>query len=112
MLCQTVQTTIKMNYGMSGVYKIECKTCKKCYIGETSRNINIRIKEHKNPSSTTTITSHFFGSGHEIDFKNPKILAIEKDYKKRKLLEFFNIKNAEVLEGNTSSITLRIFTAV
>ena len=97
------------NYDMSGVYKIECKTCNKCYIGETGRSIDIRMKEHQFKSSKTTITSHHYTSGHVIDFKNPKVLAIEKDPIKRKYLEFLHIKDAEVLVGNTSSIPPWIF---
>ena len=30
----------------SGIYKVNCKDCRKCYIGQTRRNIEIRMKEH------------------------------------------------------------------
>ena len=34
------------NYKKGGVYKIECKTCNKAYIGQTSRDITQRYREH------------------------------------------------------------------
>ena len=30
----------------SGIYKLTCKTCNKVYIGQTSRNLTIRYREH------------------------------------------------------------------
>jgi len=32
--------------GKSGIYKIQCEKCDKCYVGQTKRDINIRFKEH------------------------------------------------------------------
>ena len=32
----------------AGVYEIRCHDCKRFHIGETSRNLNVRIYEHKN----------------------------------------------------------------
>jgi len=31
---------------MSGIYKLSCNTCKMSYIGQTSRNLNLRYREH------------------------------------------------------------------
>jgi len=31
---------------MSGIYKLTCSTCKMSYIGQTSRNLNQRYREH------------------------------------------------------------------
>ena len=31
---------------ISGIYSLSCKNCDQCYVGETSRDISIRIKEH------------------------------------------------------------------
>ena len=30
----------------SGIYQINCKDCKKIYIGKTKRNLETRVKEH------------------------------------------------------------------
>jgi len=32
------------------VYKIECKDCDASYVGQTSRMLKTRIKEHKEPN--------------------------------------------------------------
>jgi hypothetical protein len=34
------------DYNMSGIYKLTCNTCKMKYIGQTSRNLNQRYREH------------------------------------------------------------------
>ena len=34
------------NYKKGGVYKMECKTCNKAYIGQTSKDITQRYREH------------------------------------------------------------------
>lgn len=46
------------------VYLLECQTCKLCYIGETKRNIAVRIKEHlydvrRQKTDTSTVARHF-----------------------------------------------------
>jgi len=34
------------DHNKSGIYKLLCKTCNKVYIGQTSRNLSIRFREH------------------------------------------------------------------
>ena len=41
------QTTQKRNrYDCSGVYKLECPTCNKRYVGQTESSFRIRFREH------------------------------------------------------------------
>jgi len=40
------------------MYKIPCVSCEKCYIGETGRKFDTRLKEHK--TEVETITSKPF----------------------------------------------------
>ena len=46
------QQTRPRNHGMtpdhnkSGIYKLKCKTCNKAYIGQTSRSLSLRCREH------------------------------------------------------------------
>ncbi len=35
------------DFGYPGVYRINCKDCGLCYIGETGRPFEIRLEEHK-----------------------------------------------------------------
>ena len=48
----------------SGVYIIPCSNCNQVYVGETGRDINVRIKEHKrdfcDKKLSSAAVSHFF----------------------------------------------------
>ncbi|XP_043483513.1 uncharacterized protein LOC122511979 isoform X1 [Leptopilina heterotoma] len=87
------------------VYKIQCKDCDSCYIGETLRHLKTRIKEHKryvtHNQNINALTNHTFDNKHSFDFDNTNILQIEINNWKRKNLEMFYIKN------NTNSINYR-----
>ena len=43
-LCKNKAKTSHQN---NAVYEIPCKNCKKIYVGESGRDLKIRIKEHK-----------------------------------------------------------------
>ena len=65
----------------SGVYKIPCKSCQKQYIGETGRDLDTRISEHKKDikpkviqNKESGVASHVFNTGHSFDFENAKIV--------------------------------------
>jgi len=42
----------------SGIYKITCKTCRKVYVGQTSRNLKSRFQEHIRYTKTMTLARH------------------------------------------------------
>ncbi|XP_045535441.1 uncharacterized protein LOC123721261 [Papilio machaon] len=79
-----------------GVYEIPCD-CGKSYIGETGRNINTRLSEHircmrKLDSNTSAVAEHALTSNsHYIRFDRVKVLARDKDFVSRKLLEAIEI---------------------
>ena len=52
----------------SGVYKLQCNDCDTIYIGETSRCLQIRAKEHQQSFNTNSHTSHF--AKHLLDNKH------------------------------------------
>jgi len=65
-----------------GIYKIEC-SCGECYIGETSRSFQIRIKEHgvdiKNEHiRTSALAEHSLKTKHHIHLVDTEILAREE----------------------------------
>lgn len=77
------------------VYKIPCH-CGKCYIGETSRPVSVRYKEHQDlirrrDFNKSRIAEHIIDTGHKIDWDNSKILAKETLSSKRKIIESFCI---------------------
>ena len=94
------------------VYQIKCNECNESYIGETGRQVNVRIKEHKNyklNQNSATINNHQRCFKHQADFVNVKILKEEKDIIKRKLWETYYIKNNPTFAGNKCSIEYDIF---
>ena len=40
------------------VYKIKCCDCQATYIGETGRNLNVRLNEHKRATRNGDINNH------------------------------------------------------
>jgi hypothetical protein len=90
------------------VYKIPCAepNCLVSYIGETKRRIKTRFAEHlracdkakqtqkitNSEKSDTGLPLHVLQTGHEFDFGKAEILHREANWRKRKLLEAFNIE--------------------
>ena len=73
------------------VYRINCKSCNKFYIGETGRTLGKRLDEHKKLTSSA-ICEHLSDTGHTIDWENTKILYKEDHPIKRKIKESIAIK--------------------
>jgi hypothetical protein len=78
------------------VYKISCLDCEGIYIGETLRNAQTRVKEHKaklkhmqdeQDNNHNKIALHAQKHNHNINFEGTEILAHEDNYRKRKTKE-------------------------
>jgi hypothetical protein len=54
---------------MSGIYKLTCNTLKRSYIGQTSRNLNHRYREHiyyiRNNDPQSAYAQHILQNLHE-----------------------------------------------
>ena len=94
------------------VYKINCKTCNKSYIGETGRKLSTRISEHRKDSqqvqdkiftrrarqdslattNKSAITDHVASNNCIIDWEDVTILDNEKDKSKRWIKEAIHIR--------------------
>ncbi len=79
-------------YGAKGnlIYKISCKDCASVYIGETSRALSDRAREHsslskkkiprnmdewRNLETSSAIALHAIEANHRVDFDAPVILS-------------------------------------
>ena len=55
------------------VYKIPCSSCEKAYIGQTSRSLKSRLKEHVRAvaihDQNSLLAKHCAETQHEFDFK-------------------------------------------
>ncbi|KAJ8919390.1 hypothetical protein NQ315_016483 [Exocentrus adspersus] len=73
------------------IYQIPCQ-CGKHYIGETSRPLDVRIKEHKNyvrnyQVDRSNLAQHVWDNHHQINWKEASIIQKEQNFGKRKLKE-------------------------
>ena len=74
------------------IYQVTCADCPHCYIGETGRTLNERLKEHKralrlNNPSHSAIAEHAYNTGHNIEWDNATIIDFESNIWKRKVKE-------------------------
>ncbi|XP_046737110.1 uncharacterized protein LOC124405888 [Diprion similis] len=88
------------------VYKIPCSDCNQVYIGQTSRQLHTRIREHKrnileNEEHYIVLTRHIITSDHRFNYDLASILEEEPVYSRRIYLEMCNIIN------HTNSVNLR-----
>ncbi len=75
------------------VYSVACR-CGCRYIGESGRNLKIRIHEHSLSSSRSAISLHVnsAGMGHEILGESTMLISQEKNLRKWKFMESIGIK--------------------
>ena len=75
----------------SCVYKTSCKDCNEVYFGETGRDINVRVKEHKADffkcKCSNALFSHSSDSGHSIDFNSIRIIYKYNNLKRHRIVE-------------------------
>ena len=73
------------------VYKIKCCNCPETYVGETARNLNTRLIEHrratKNGDKKNNIAEHHLQTDHRIDWDSAECISFSTDYYQRLTLE-------------------------
>ena len=73
------------------IYKIACSDCDATYIGETGRNLNTRLTEHKratkNKDPNNHIAEHHKHTGHIIDWDSATCITHCTNYHQRRTLE-------------------------
>ena len=96
---------IDRQYRRNIVYSIPCQECPKKYVGQTTSTLKKRCNEHRNwckkkfkkkilktSKKNDGIAFHFHETGHNIDFDKTEIIAEEKAYWKRIIIEGLEIK--------------------
>jgi len=79
------------------VYKISCNNCDATYVGQTKRQLNTRVKEHKLDIKKTTgppsvISQHRLTNNHDFKWDDIDILDKERKYHNRLVSEMIYIK--------------------
>jgi len=73
------------------VYKIKCKDCDCVYVGQTSRALKTRVKEHAKAIATldknSLLAKHHMLNGHQIDLKSVEIVDRSSAWRQRLILE-------------------------
>jgi len=70
------------------VYKIHCKDCDVSYVGQTKRQIKIRIKEHRNNIKLNETCGNHWPYIDTFDWEDIKIMDSESNYNERLISEF------------------------
>ena len=85
------------------IYKINCKDCDKVYIGQTSRALRSRTREHKRAIFTgdknSLLAQQFIKNSHEFDLDDVKIIDCCSQWSKRLFLEAWHL----IREANASN---------
>ena len=80
----------KKSHQTNVVYKLNCLDCPSTYIGETKRELRVRLYDHKSKVDSLVFL-HAHDTGHNFDWKKTQILDRESVKTKRLLAESFYI---------------------
>ena len=73
------------------IYRIPCLNCNKCYVDETSRNKQTRMKEHESDVrmfiESSNVAKHANTENHSFDFTRPETLSLESNWRRRTIKE-------------------------
>lgn len=76
----------------NGIYELTCNDCRAKYIGETGRQLKLRIKEHIRDINISNFGRHLNYNNHKFDInKNTKLLHNTDKGLKQILFESFEI---------------------
>ena len=94
----------------AGIYKIPCNNCEKVYIGETSRKVDDRIKEHKYAMRTNNTNNacvqHRNDRGHFMGWDDAFIIIKEPDLFRRRTIEAACISQFNTIEQRPGFVNL------
>ena len=90
-LLTNVKDRDEPNNRQGAVYKIKCSDCQASYIGETARNLNTRLTEHKRATRNGDVNNHIAVhhqlTNHNIDWDTAQCLTYSTNYFQRLTLE-------------------------
>ena len=80
------------DYNKSGIYKLTCNTCKMSYIGQTSRNLNQKYREHihyiRNNDPQSAYAQHILQNLHEYGCITDTMSLLKPTYKTSMLIPY------------------------
>ena len=96
-LCAGLKDSIPEKSRKGVIYRVPCKECDAVYIGETLRNLEERLKEHKrhvekSDPKGSAIAEHVLKTGHSIAWDKAQVIDYEQRWGARKIKESLHIK--------------------
>ena len=95
------------------VYKIPCLNCDKCYIGETNREKETRMKEHKadirKHTESSNVAKHANEEKHSFNFTQSETIALETNWRRRIIKESLFTYQMKEKSLNDVKFKLNIF---
>ena len=96
-LCAGLKDSIPEKSRKGVIYRVPCKECDAVYIGETLRNLEERLKEHKrhvekSDLKGSAIAKHVLKTGHSIAWDKAQVIDYEQRWGARKIKESLHIK--------------------
>ena len=83
----------------SCIYKIPCNHCEKYYVGQTSKSLQTRIKQHqyniRTANESSAIFLHYQQFDHPVSWKDSSVIMSVPEFYKRNLLESIIIKTTD-----------------
>ena len=80
------------------VYKIKFCDCQATYIGETGRNLNTKVTEHRRGDINNNIAEHHLQTDHRIDWDAATCVTYSTNYYQQIVLEswFTNLEQTPI----------------
>ena len=98
-----------------GVYTVPCFDCDKIYVGQTGRNFETRLNEHKAAVRLGNLNNACFKHqndvNHAIDWKNSKLVFKSNELCNRLVVESTLIKTRPNFNNMQSSLTIENLSA-
>ena len=95
-LCRGIKDNVPPALQKGVVYCVPCGDCEAVYVGETLRNLSLRLREHKRHAGNgevqrSAIAEHAIMCDHLIGWDSAKVLDKEQEWHARKVKEALHI---------------------
>ena len=78
------------------IYEIPCRDCDKCYLGQSGKDISVRLKQHqyavRTGNTSNALFVHIWDNDHNINWEGAREIGHCKDIVKRNIIESSLIK--------------------
>ena len=105
----------------AGVYVIPCENCDQCYVGETGRDFQVRLREHKQyvrlGNENSAVFNHIFRKKHSVNWNSSQLVYHSQNRCNRLVVEstlikhlsnFNNAPGVNSIDNLTKSIILSV----